>query len=79
MQCTLGLGCFLFGVIANESGALGQAKMEGQQRPMLHADGPQGGAINLWKDAKWTPVNLRWRQTPRSNRCSPSLLSLPVG
>lgn len=47
MQCTLGLGCFLPAVVANQSTALGQAKMEGQQGTMLHADSPQSGAINL--------------------------------
>lgn len=47
MKCALGLGCFLFGAIANQSGALGQAEVKGQQGAVLHADGPQGGAINL--------------------------------
>lgn len=47
MQCTLGLGCFLPGAVTNESAALGQAKVEGQQGAVLHTDGPQRGAINL--------------------------------
>lgn len=33
--------------------------MEGQQRSMLHADGPQGGAINLQKNhTEYTTANL---------------------
>lgn len=47
MQCTLGLGCFLPGAVTNQSTALGQAKVEGQQGAMLHTDSPQRGAINL--------------------------------
>lgn len=47
VQCTLGLGCFLPAAVANQSAALGQAKVEGQQGAMLHADSPQCGAINL--------------------------------
>ena len=47
VQCTLGLGCFLSGAVANQSAALGQAEVKGQQGAMLHADSPQGGAINL--------------------------------
>lgn len=47
MECTLGLGCLLFGAVANQSSALGQAKVKRQQRAVLHADCPQGGAINL--------------------------------
>ena len=47
VQCTLGLGCFLSGAVAYQSAALGQAEVKGQQGAMLHADSPQGGAINL--------------------------------
>lgn len=47
VQCTLGLGCFLTTAIANQSTALGQAEVEGQQGTMLHADSPQRGAIDL--------------------------------
>lgn len=47
VQCTLGLGCFLPTAIANQSTALGQAEVEGQQGTMLHADSPQCGAIDL--------------------------------
>lgn len=47
VQCTLGLGCFLVAAVANHSAALGQAQVEGQQGAVLHADGPQGGAIDL--------------------------------
>lgn len=47
MQCPLGLGCFLSAAVANQSTALGQAKVEGQQGAMLHADSPQCGAIDL--------------------------------
>lgn len=47
VQCTLGLGCFLPAAVANQSAALGQAEVEGQQGAMLHADSPQRGAINL--------------------------------
>lgn len=56
MQCALGLGCLLFGAVANQSGALGQAKVKGQQRAMLHADGPQSGAINLQEFARQTEL-----------------------
>lgn len=49
VEGTLGLGRLLFGVVANQSGALGQAKVVGQQGAMLHADGPQGGAVDLHK------------------------------
>jgi len=47
VECALGLGRLLFGAVANQSGALGQAKVKGQQGAMLHADGPQSGAIDL--------------------------------
>lgn len=59
MECTLGLGCLLFGAVANQSGALGQAKVKGQQRAVLHANGPQSGAINLQEYARWTMVNFK--------------------
>lgn len=42
VQCSLGLGRLLFGVISDEGGALGQVQMECQQWAMLHADRPQG-------------------------------------
>lgn len=60
MECALCLGCLLFGAVANQSGALGQAKVKGQQRAMLHADGPQSGAINL-QQTQWTTVKLNGR------------------
>lgn len=47
VQCTLGLGCFLPAAVANQSTALGQAKVESQQGAVLHANSPQCGAINL--------------------------------
>lgn len=47
MQCTLGLDCFLLAAIANQSAALGQAKVESQQGAVLHTDSPQSGTINL--------------------------------
>lgn len=42
VQCSLGLGCLLLGVVSDKGGALGQVQMECQQWTMLHADGPQG-------------------------------------
>lgn len=42
VQCSLGLGRLLFGVISDKGGALGQVQMECQQWAMLHADRPQG-------------------------------------
>lgn len=48
MQCTLGLDCFLLAAIANQSAALGQAKVESQQGTVLHTDSPQSGTINLY-------------------------------
>lgn len=50
MQCTLGLDCFLLAAIANQSAALGQAKVESQQGTMLHTDSPQSGTINLHRN-----------------------------
>lgn len=47
VQCTLGLGCLLSGAVADQSAALGQAEVKGQQGPVLHADGTQGGAVDL--------------------------------
>lgn len=61
MECALGLGRFLFGAVANQSGALGQAQVKGQQRAVLHADGPQSGAINLQEYTRWTTANLVWK------------------
>lgn len=52
VQCTLGLGCFLPAAVANQSTALGEAEVEGQQGTMLHADSPQSGAINLQGEKK---------------------------
>lgn len=48
MQCTLGLDCFLLAAIANQSAALGQAKVESQQGTVLHTDSPQSRTINLY-------------------------------
>ena len=42
VQCSLGLGRLLFGVVSDKGGALGQVQMECQQWAMLHADRPQG-------------------------------------
>lgn len=47
MQSPLSLGCFLPAAVANQSAALGQAEVEGQQGTVLHADSPQCGAVNL--------------------------------
>lgn len=47
VECTLGFGCLLLGAVANQSCALGEAKVKGQQGAVLHADGPQCRAINL--------------------------------
>lgn len=47
MQCTLGLGSFLSAAVANQSTALCQAKVEGEEGAVLHADGSQCGSINL--------------------------------
>lgn len=70
MERALGLGRFLFGAVANQSRALGQAQVKGQQRAVLHADGPQGGAINLREYSKGSAVNVEgWVQD--SEQCSP--------
>lgn len=42
VQCSLGLGRLLLGVVSDKGGALGQVQMECQQWAMLHADRPQG-------------------------------------
>lgn len=47
MQCTLGLDCFLLTAVANQSAALGQAKVESQQGTVLHTDSPQSRTIDL--------------------------------
>lgn len=47
VQSPLSLGCFLPAAVANQSAALGEAKVEGQQGAVLHADRPQCGAVNL--------------------------------
>ena len=47
VQGTLSLGCFLRGAVANQSAALGQTQVKGQQRAVLHADSPQSGAVDL--------------------------------
>lgn len=63
VKCTLGLGCLLSGTITNQSCALGQAKVKGQQGAMLHADGPQCRTINLHRQ-RWTTERLK---SQRSN------------
>lgn len=47
VKCALGFGCFLASTVANQSTSLGQTKVKGQKRPMLHTDSPQSRAINL--------------------------------
>lgn len=70
MQCTLGFGCLLFWAVANQRCALGQAKVKGQKRSVLHADGPQGRAINLWESrrSKVLDVKLKKKQHFRHTR-----------
>lgn len=47
VQCTLGLGCFLSTAVADQSAAVRQAEVKGQQGAVLHANSPQRGAIDL--------------------------------
>lgn len=54
VEGALGLGSLLFGAVANQCGALGQAEVKGQQGAVLHTDGPQGGAINLHRQTRGT-------------------------
>ena len=49
VQCPLGLGRLLWAAVADQRTALGQAQVEGEQRAVLHADGPQSGAVDLHK------------------------------
>ena len=47
VQCALGLGRLLGAAVADQRAALGQAQVEGEQGAVLHADGPQRGAVDL--------------------------------
>ena len=53
VERALGLGRLLFGAVADQSRAVGQAQVEGQQGSVLHADGPQGGAVDLEGQQKY--------------------------
>lgn len=47
MQRLLSLGGFVLGAVAHHSVALGQVQVECDQWAVLHAQGPQSGAIDL--------------------------------
>lgn len=47
VQGPLGLGRLLSTAVANQSAAVRQAEVERQQGAVLHADGPQRGAVDL--------------------------------
>lgn len=43
----MGLGGLVLGAVADHSVAMGQVEVECDQRAVLHAQGPQGGAVDL--------------------------------
>lgn len=47
MQGLLGLGGFLLGAVADHGVALRQVQVEGDEGPVLQAQRPQGGAVDL--------------------------------
>ncbi len=47
MQGTLGFGGFMRAAVADQSAALRQAEVKGQQRAVLQTDRPQGRAVDL--------------------------------
>ncbi len=47
VQGFLGFGSLLLGAVTYNSIALRQVQMEGNERAVLHAQSPQGGAVNL--------------------------------
>lgn len=52
MQGLLGLGGFLLGAVADHGVALSQVQVEGDERPVLQTQRPQGGAVDLIEEAK---------------------------
>lgn len=49
VQALLGLGGFILGAVAYHSVAMWQVEVECDERAVLHAQGPQGRAVNLRK------------------------------
>lgn len=47
VQALLGLGGLILGAVAYNSVAMWQVEVECDQRAVLHAQGPQGRAVNL--------------------------------
>lgn len=47
MQGLLGLGSFLLGAVADHGVALRQVQVECDEGPVLQAQRPQGGAVDL--------------------------------
>lgn len=47
VQALLGLSGLILGAVAYNSVAMWQVEVECDQRAMLHAQGPQGRAVNL--------------------------------
>lgn len=47
MQGLLGLGGFLLGAVPDHGVALSQVQVEGDERPVLQTQRPQGGAVDL--------------------------------
>ena len=47
VQALLGLGGLILGAVADHGISVRQVEVECDQRAMLHAQGPQGRAINL--------------------------------
>lgn len=47
MQRLLSLGGLVLGAVAHHGVALGQVEVECDQGAVLHAQGPQGGAVDL--------------------------------
>lgn len=52
MQGALGFGGFMRAAVADQSAALRQAEVKGQQRAVLQTDRPQGRAVNLHTNHK---------------------------
>lgn len=52
MQGLLGLGGFLLGAVPDHGVALRQVQVECDERPVLQAQRPEGGAIDLMEEAE---------------------------
>lgn len=68
VQGLLGLGGLLLGAVADHGVALRQVQVEGDERPVLQAQRPQGGAVDLGEEADGAVRSALRLLPPRSPR-----------